>query len=454
MTEKILELFYAKKFSMLKNLLKDQNPADLALAFEEVPKEDVPVLFRLLPKALAAEVFVEMDSEEQQHLITAFSDRELRAVLGELFMDDTVDIIEEMPAFLAKRILKQSGAESRKTINKLLAYSNNSAGSIMTTEYVDLKKDMTVSEAFSRIRKVGTDKETIYICYVIDNTRKLEGIVSAKELMLSSPDKAVSEIMGTSVISVNTSDDREEVARLFDKYDFLALPVVDNENRLVGIITVDDAIDVLQEEVSEDIAKMAAVTPTDKPYLKVGVFETFFTRIPWLLILMLSATFTGLIISGFEDTLSSNPLYGIALTCFMPMIMGTAGNSGGQSSVTITRAISLGEVRLRDVFKVVFKEIRVALLCGIALAVVNFAKIWFVDNLLFSRGYDLLVILVISLTLALTVVIAKFIGCIMPLVAQRIGFDPAVMASPLITTVVDALSLLIYFSVASSILKI
>ena len=454
MTEKILQLLSEKKFGGLKMLLEDQIPADLALVFEEIPKTEKPILFRLLPKELAAEVFVEMDSDEQQYLISAFSDKELRDVFSELFLDDTVDIIEEMPAFIVKRILKQSDADSRRMINKLLAYPADSAGSIMTTEYVDLKKDMTVAEAFSRIRREGPDKETIYTCYVTDRTRKLEGIITAKDLLLSPPDVEISEIMETSVISINTSENKEDAVLLFDKYDLLALPVVDLENRLIGIITVDDAIDVMKEEATEDIYKMAAVTPTDKPYLKVGVFETFFSRIPWLLILMISATFTSLIIGGFEDTLSNNALYGIALTCFMPMIMGTAGNSGGQASVTITRALSLGEVGFADVIKVIFKELRVAVLCGICLALVNFGKILLVDNLIFGHDYDLAVIFVVSLTLALTVVIAKLIGCVMPLLAEKIGFDPAVMASPLISTVVDALSLIVYFSVATKILGI
>lgn len=455
MTEKILELFENKEFGKLKGLLKDQNPADLASVFEELPKKtDIPVLFRLLPKELAAEVFVEMETEEQQQLIEAFSDKELKSVLDELFLDDTVDIIEEMPAFVAKRIIRQSTLQSRKLINKLLAYDNDSAGSIMTTEYVDLKKDMTVSDAFARIRRIGTNKETLYTCYVTDRKRTLLGIVTARDLMLASPDATIEDIMETSVISVTTSVDREEVVRLFDKYDFLALPVVDSESRLVGIITVDDAIDVLLEETEEDISKMAAVTPTDKPYLKEGVITTFLSRIPWLLILMISATFTGLIIGGFEDALASNVVYGLALTCFMPMIMGTAGNSGGQSSVTVTRALSLGEVENKDVLRVVWKEIRVSLLCGITLALVNFGKIMLVDNLIFQKEYSVLVILVISITLLITVVLAKLIGCIMPIAASKIGLDPAVMASPLITTVVDALSLMIYFSVASYVLGI
>lgn len=454
MEEKILELFANKKFAELKALLKDQNPADMAVVFEEIPKREFPVLFRLLPKELAAETFVEMDSDEQEYLISAFSDTELKEVLDELFMDDTVDLVEEMPATVAKRIIGQSDAETRKMINQILAYPEDSAGSIMTTEYVDLKKDMTVEESFKRIRKIGPDKETIYTCYVTDRNRKLLGMITAKGLLLAQTDSLVGDIMETQVISVNTSEDKEEVAQMFDKYSLLAMPVVDKEERLVGIVTVDDAIEVLQDEATEDIEKMAAITPSDKPYLKTGVISTWLSRIPWLLLLMVSATFTGLIIGGFEESLSSNVIYGLALTCFMPMIMDTAGNSGSQSSVTIIRALSLGDIEFSNIFKIIWKELRVALLCGVSLGLANFLKIVLIDNLIFSKGYDLMVIAVICITLAITVLIAKIIGCSLPLLAKKIGFDPAVMASPFITTIVDALALLVYFNIASGLLGI
>ena len=453
MEEMMRELFENKKYTQLKNLMIETNAADLAVVFEEIEEHERPRFFRIMPKEIASEVFALLDSDTQEQLISSFSDRELKAVMSDLFLDDTVDIIEEMPANIAKRILKQADSETRSMINQLLNYPESSAGSIMTTEYVDLKKDMTVKEAFSRIRSIGLDSETVYTCYVTDPQRKLLGIVTVRTLLLSQYEQTLEEIMETNIISAGTLDDKEEVANLFDKYDFLALPVVDNENRLVGIITVDDAIDVMRDETTEDIQIAAAITPTEKPYLKTGIFSTYLSRIPWLLLLMISATFTGIIIGGFEKNLASNVAYGIALTCFMPMIMGTAGNSGSQSSVTVIRALSLGEVELADVWRVVWKELRVAVLCGVTLAIANFGKILLIDNLILGGEYSIPIIAVVSVTLAITVILSKFVGCILPIFAEKIGFDPAVMASPFITTVVDALSLLIYFQTAVMILE-
>ena len=453
MEEKILELIEQKKFGELKSMLSEMNPADLAQIFEEIEEKDLPVIFRILPKELAAEVFVEMDSDMQQLLIEAFSDKELREVMDELFMDDTVDIVEEMPATVAKRILKQTDANTRRMINQLLAYPDDSAGSIMTTEYIDLKKDMTVDAAFDRIRKIGFDSETIYACYVTDRSRHLLGIVSVKDLLLNPKDKVISEIMDENVISVNTLCDKEEVANDFEKYDLLSMPVVDMEGRLVGIVTVDDAIDVMKEEVTEDIEKMAAILPSERSYFKTGVFDTYKARIPWLLFLMISATFTGAIISNFEDKLVAFA----GLIAFIPMLMDTGGNSGSQASVTVIRSISLGDIEFSDIFRVLWKEIRVAFFCILTLAVINFGKLIIVDKFLLntfgnndSKAY--IEILVVCLTLFCTVIVAKIIGCSLPIIAKKLGFDPAVMASPLITTIVDAISLIIYFTFATLIL--
>ncbi len=451
MEEKILELIEQKKFALLKSTLSEMNPADLALIFEEVPEHELPVVFRILPKELAAETFVEMDSDMQQLLIEAFSDRELREVMDELFMDDTVDIIEEMPATVAKRILKQTDAKTRRMINQLLAYPDDSAGSIMTTEYIDLKKSMTLDEALDKIRRVGFDSETVYSCYVTDSSRKLRGTVSIRDLLLSPKDSIIGDIMEENIISANTLDDKEEVAGMFEKYDLVAIPVVDTENRLVGIITVDDAIDVLQEEATEDVEKMAAILPSEHSYFKTGIFETFKARIPWLLLLMISATFTGAIISSFESRLTIYP----ALIAFIPMLMGTGGNSGSQSSVTIIRSISLGDVEFKDIFRVLWKEFRVAVCCSIVLAVVSAVKMYIIDYLIlnaFDPKRALEEILVVSLALLFTVIISKIVGCILPILAKKVGFDPAVMASPFITTIVDAISLLVYFAIASSVL--
>ncbi len=453
MEEKILELVGEKKYGLVKQLLSEMNPADVAAVFEEIPENEQPVIFRIMPKELAAEVFVEMDSDMQQRLIEGFSDAELRDVMNELFMDDTVDIIDEMPANVAKRILQQTDAKTRKMINQLLAYPDDSAGSIMTTEYIDLKKDMTVADAFERIRRIGVDSETIYTCYVTDAQRRLLGIVSAKDLMLNERSCIIGDIMDENIIHAHTLDDQEQVASLFEKYDMLTLPVVDKEERLVGIITVDDAIDVMQDEATEDIEKMAAILPSEHSYFKTGVFETFRARIPWLLLLMISATFTGAIISGFEAKLTVLP----ALIAFIPMLMDTGGNSGSQSSVTVIRSISLGDIEFRDIGKVLWKELRVSLVCSAVLVAVNFIKLLLVDHLLlhnFDAGRVLPEVITVSLTLFATVIVAKIIGCSLPILAKKIGFDPAVMASPFITTIVDAISLLIYFSMAGLLLGI
>lgn len=449
--EQISTLYREKKYSQLKSILADINPTDIAVLFDEFPNEQRILLFRLLPKEEAAETFVELDGETQEALIHAFSDTELREVIDELYLDDTVDIIEEMPATIVKRILRNTDAQTRKSINTLLKYPEDSAGSIMTPEFVDLKKDNTVEDAFKRIRRTGVDKETIYTCYVTDSSRHLIGVTTVKELLLHDYGDKIEEFMETNIIFVNTHDDKEIAANFLDKYNFLALPVVDMENRLVGIITVDDAIDVLQEENTEDIQKMHAIMPNEKPYLKTGIFETWKSRITWLLFLMISATFTSMILNAFEDKLSAL----IVLTSFVPMLTGTSGNSGGQASAVIIRALSLKEIDFKDISKVIWKEFRVGVLCGITLAAVNFVKIWFVDRILFGMSaITIQVDLVISLTLIIEIIFAKMVGCVFPILAEKMKLDPAVISSPFITTVMDALSLLIYFWLATMILHI
>ena len=444
-----LSLAADKKLGELSRLLKAAEPADIAILFEELPYEQRPVIFRILPKELAAEVFVFMDSDTQEQLIGAFNDSELKGILDELYLDDTVDIVEEMPASVVTRILKNSHPESRMAINQLLSYPKDSAGSIMTIEFVTLRPKMTVAEAFDHLRRTGTESETVYTCYVTDNKRLL-GVVSVYTMILADPSTLISDIMNPNVISVSTSEDREVAATLLSKYDFLALPVVDTENRLVGIITIDDAIDVISEEDEEDIAKMSAIIPSDRPYIKTSALRIWLARIPWLMVLMLSATFTGIIISSFENALAAQ----VALTAFIPMIMGTGGNAGSQASVTVIRGLSLSELGYSDVFEILFKELRVSLLCGVSLAIATFAKILLIDNLLLGSGIGITVALVVSITMAATILIAKLIGCSLPLLAGKLGFDPAVMASPFITTIVDALSLLVYFWVASAMLGI
>lgn len=442
--DKILELLENKDFPQLGNLLKDMNPADVAELFEDLPREKMALVFRLLPKELAADAFAYMNPDEQTVLVEAFSDKELHDVVNELYVDDAADMIEEMPANLVKRILRHTDAETRVLINQILNYPKDSAGSIMTMEYVDLKRGMTVEEAFDRIRAIGVEKETVYTCYVTDSRRKLKGIVTVKDLLLAPKNELIRNIMETNIIYVSTHTDKEEAASLFGKYDFLAVPVVDNEERLVGIVTVDDAIDVIQDEATEDIEMMAAITPTDKPYMKTGVFATWKKRIPWLLLLMISATFTGSIITSFEDALSAS----IVLTGFIPMLMDTGGNAGSQASVSIIRGLSLGEIEYKDIGRILWKEARVAFLCGVSLAAANFVKLLLVDRVTIP------VAIVVCSTLVVTVLAAKLVGCSLPVLAKRIGFDPAVMASPFITTIVDALSLLIYFRIACAVLHI
>lgn len=444
MVDQIIELIKEKQYKKLKAILCDMEPIDVAQLFDDLPQKYMPLLYRLLPKEMAAEVFVELDADTQEMLIIGFSDTELKEVLDELYLDDAVDIIEEMPANVVKRIISHTDPEMRHSINEILNYPKESAGSIMTIEYVDLKETLTVGDAFTHIRRTGFDKETIYTCYVTDKNRILKGLVSVKDLLLADEECIISDIMEKNPISINTLEDKEDAANALSKYDFLALPVVDNENRLVGIVTVDDAIDVIQEEATEDIEKMAAMTPSEKPYLKNSVTDIFKHRIPWLLVLMISATFTGKIITVFESALSK----AVVLTSFIPMLMDTGGNCGGQASVTIIRGISLDEIDFKDLFKIIWKEIRVALLCGIVLAAANFVKMMLIDNV------SVAVASVVCLTLLFTVLIAKIIGCSLPLLAKRVGFDPAVMASPLITTIVDAVSLIIYFNIATAILHI
>ena len=442
--EMALELLKNKQFVKLKELLNTMNPADIALFLSELSNDELIIAFRITPKDLAADTFVEMEPEQQQQLIQSFTDKELKEVVDELYLDDAVDIVEEMPANVVKRILRTADSDTRKMINNLLKYPDDSAGSIMTIEYVRLKKDMSVTDAIKHIRKTGVDKETIYTCYVTDNNNKLIGLVSVKTLLLADENDIIEEIMEANPIYVTTLEDKEVVANAFDKYNFMALPVVDEDQRLVGIVTFDDAIDVLQDEVTEDIEKMAAILPTDKPYMRTGIFETYRKRIPWLLLLMVSATFTGMIINSFESALQAH----VILTAFIPMLMDTGGNSGSQASVTIIRGLSLNEIEYRDVLRVVWKEIRVAVLCGITLAAVNFLKCMYIDDV------GLSVSVVISLTLVFTIFIAKVVGCTLPITAKKIGFDPAVMASPFITTIVDALSLMVYFKIASMYLGI
>lgn len=449
--EQINSLFENKKYSEIKEILAELNPADAAALFEEVSYGRRILLFRLLPKEEAAEAFVELDYDTQEELIHGFSDTELREVIDELYLDDTVDIIEEMPATIVKRILKNTDSQTRASINTLLKYPEDSAGSIMTPEFVDLKKSNTVEDAFKRIRRTGLDKETIYTCYVTDESRHLQGVITVKDLLLHEYDDKIEDLMETNIIYIYTHDDKETAVQLFDKYDFLALPVVDMEQRLVGIITVDDAFDVLQEENTEDIHKMNAIMHNEKPYLKMSVFETWKSRIMWLMVLMVSATFTSVILNAFEAKLSAL----IILTSFIPMLTGTSGNSGGQASAVIIRALSLNEIDYKDIFKVLWKELRVGLLCGLTLAAINFVKVWFVDRALFGmEGITVGVDLVISLTLVIEIMFAKMVGCAFPILAKKLKLDPAVISSPFITTVMDALSLLIYFGLASAILHI
>ncbi|MBQ8579644.1 MAG: magnesium transporter [Oscillospiraceae bacterium] len=445
----LLRMLEDKKYTTLRDILVTMNSSDVAALFDDLEDKQIPVMFRLLPKEQAAETFVEMEPDAQELLIQGFSDNELKEVLDELYVDDAADLVEEMPANVVKRILKNADPEMRSSINQILRYPENSAGSIMTTEYVSLRPSMTVEESILRIRRQGVDKETIYTCYVTKD-RTLIGLVTVKDLLLAEDDETkIEDIMLTNLISVTTQTDQEEVAMMFSKYNFLALPVVDGENRMVGIVTFDDAMDVMEEEATEDIEMMAGMTPSEKTYLKSTPFDLFKNRVPWLMLLMVSATFTGLIITAFEGALAAQ----VALTAFIPMLMGTGGNSGSQASVTVIRSLSLDELDFRDIGRVIWKELRTALLCGLALGLVCFAKIWLVDKLLMGNdSITVMVDLVVCLALAVTVVVAKLVGCLLPMAAKALKLDPAVMASPFISTIVDALSLLVYFLFAKALL--
>ncbi|MBO4954424.1 MAG: magnesium transporter [Clostridia bacterium] len=443
MKEELMELFEQRAFARLRQELANLHPADVAELLQEVDADALAVFFRLLPKEEAAETFVELDGDLQQQLIERFSDKELKAVLDELYADDAVDFLEEMPASVVKRVLRHADPQLRADINQLLRYPKDSAGSIMTTEYVDLKKDMTVEDAFLRIRKVGTDRETVYTCYVVDAARHLLGIVTAKDLLLATPETPISELMETQIISVETHDDREETTRAFDRYDLLALPVVDHEGRLVGIVTVDDALDILQEEATEDMQKMAAMTPAEESYFKTSVWVHAKNRIPWLLFLMLSAAVTGMILSYYEAAFQALPL----LVSFVPMLMSTGGNCGTQSATMIIRGMALDEIKVTDLLRALWKELQIALLCGAILAAVNGLRIYF------QYGRNLEMTLVIVLTLIATIVIAKILGCLLPMLAKLVKLDPAVMAAPIISTCVDAFSVTIYFQIAVKLLS-
>ncbi|WP_022766679.1 magnesium transporter [Butyrivibrio sp. XPD2006] len=444
LVETLQELLSSRQYTLLRQTISEMNTVDIAAAMSEMADEDSLKMFRILPKDMAADVFADLEMDVQQYIIQSMSDREASNIIENLMADDATDLLEEMPASVVKRILANASPETRADINHLLRYPEDSAGSIMTVEYVDLREDMTVGEAIERIRKKGVDSETINICYVVTKQKILVGTVALRYLLIMKPDDIIGDIMNTNVISINTMTDQEEAARMFQKYGFTAMPVVDNESRMVGIITIDDVVDILEEEATEDIEKMAAIVPSDKPYPKVGIFETYKNRIPWLLFLMISATFTGAIITGFEDALSAY----VVLTAYIPMLMDTGGNAGSQASVSIIRGLSLKEIEFEDLFKIIWKEIRVAVLCGLTLAIANFAKLLLLDRV------SILVAAVICLTLLFVVLIAKLVGCCLPMLASKIGFDPAVMASPFITTIVDALSLLVYFNIATRMLHL
>ena len=447
--EIIIKLFEKKEYKAIKSIFDSMNPVDTATLLPEFDEKEMVLLFRLIPKENAAMVFTYLEADSQQVLLEAFTDKELKHIMDEMFIDDTVDVIEEMPANVVSRMLSAAG-DKRESINKILNYPEDSAGSIMTLEYITFLPTMTIGDALKKIKSIGAKFETVYTCYVVEK-HKLLGIVTAKDLLTQDDNVIISEVMETNIITVNTHADKEEVANLLNKYDFLALPVVDVENCMVGIVTIDDAMDVILEEAEEDIQMISGITPTDKPFLKTSVFEIFKTRIPWLLILMLSSTFTGIIISSFETALEKL----VVLTAFIPMIMGTGGNSGSQASVTVIRGLSLGEVEINDVLKVLWKEIRVSVLCGAVIAVATFLKVYFIDGFVMgTENVSLIVSVVVALTLCVTVIVAKIIGCVLPIIAKKIGFDPAVMASPFITTLVDAISLLVYFGIAKAFLPI
>lgn len=436
------DLLLERKYSMLRQMLSKLNAADIALLFDEIDNKEIPLLYRLLPKEEAAETFTYMSRDMQKTLINTLTDKELRDVMDDIFLDDTVDIIEEMPANVVARILRNTDEETRKMINQVLNYPKDSAGSLMTIEYVNIKKEMTVGEAISRIRQTAVDKETIYTCYVTEH-RKLIGMVSVKDLLMAEDSMQIEEIMETNVIHTDTHEDKEEVAKIFNKYDFLAIPVVDQEERLVGIVTFDDAMDVMQEENTEDITKMAAMTPTEDNYFNTSVFSHARSRIGWLLFLMLSATVSGFIINYYQESFKLYPL----LVSFIPMLSGTGGNCGSQSSTLMIRGLSLDEIKFKDIFRVIFKEFRVAILVSIVLAVVNGIRI-------FIQYGDIQMSIIIATSLVAVVVISKFIGCTLPLIAEHIHLDPALMAAPLISTIVDICSTLLYFKIATIVLHI
>ena len=443
MYERIYNLIELKDIVNLKLELLKLNEADIAEILDEIDDNEKRIrIFRLLPKTIAADVFADLDLDNQQNIITSLSMKEAGTILDNLFADDAVDLIEEMPANIVTKLLKNTTKETRADINFLLKYPINSAGSIMNTAYIDLKENITVNQAIEKIRKEKEDTETLNICFVLDKERKLKGAIFLKDLLFNKPETLIKDIMETKVLYVNTYDDQEEVANSFSKYDVNTMPVVDSENRMVGIITIDDIVDIMEQETTEDIEKMAAISPTDKPYMKTSVFETWKKRIPWLLLLMISATFTGKIIQTYEEALASY----VILTSFIPMFMDTGGNAGGQASVTIIRGISLKEIEFKDIFKIIWKEFRVAILTGITLAAANFIKLLVIDKVNMSIAS------VVCLTLIITIIFAKIVGCTLPLLAKKVGFDPAVMASPFITTIVDALSLITYFQIATILL--
>ena len=440
-----------KKYPALRDILVTMNPADIAAMFEELEEATLPLLFRLLPKDIAAETFIEMDSDSQELLIRGFSDSELKEVVDELYVDDAVDLVEEMPANVVRRILRQADSETRKLINDMLKYPEDSAGSIMTTEYVELRPDMTVGDALKHIRRTGIDSETINTCYVTDEGRHLTGIISIRNILLAEETDLLSDIMEENVISVGTHADQEDVAAMFGKYNFTALPVVDGESRLVGIVTVDDAMDVMEDEATEDIEIMGGMTPIDKPYLKTSTWRFWLSRIPWLILLMLGATFTGIIVRHYEGLLDEGLMLCLAL--FIPMLMDTGGNSGSQSAVAVVRALSLGDITIRDFWAVVWKELRIAALSGLTLGIICFAKVWLVDGLLLgNEAVTMLTAGAISAAIFFIVLCAKLIGCLLPLAAEGLKLDPAIVSGPVITTVVDAVSLLIFFAIAARVL--
>lgn len=457
-SESLLNLFESRQYTALMNELDQFSPIDAAEFLSSLPFEKLPLMFRMLKKDMAADIFAELDSELQEKLIEKMTDREISDILEELYTDDAVDMLEEMPASVVYRIMKNVTPQTRAEINRFLSYPDGSAGSVMTSEFLDLKKEMTCKEAVDRIRRIGLDKETVYVAYVLGKARTLEGVVPLKSLLFADPDEKIEDIMNPNVLFAYTHDDRETVANMISRYDILALPITDKERRLVGIVTVDDALDVLEDEATEDIEKMAAILPTDKPYMKTGVWETWKKRVPWLLLLMLTATFTSTIITHYEAAIGT---YAI-LTAFVPMLMNTGGNAGSQSSVTIVRGLSLGEIEMRDVFRVLLKEISVSILCGITLAAATFLKVMAIDfrfqaSTALENGImqnNLQIAAVISITVFFGIVIAKIVGTLLPIATKRIGLDPAVMASPFITTIVDTVTLIIYFTVATLLLHI